>query len=59
MFMRTKPLYGQNYEQNAIRVRNIPSCVLFSGRSWLKTRETLSTGKLIGLLYAWFRLVVS
>ena len=29
--VRIKPLYGQNYEWNAIRVRNIPSCVLSSG----------------------------
>ena len=28
-----KPLYNLNYEQNAIRVRNIPSCVLSSGIS--------------------------
>ena len=33
MFVRTKPLYDLNYEQNAIRVRNIPSYVLYSGIS--------------------------
>ena len=32
MVVRTKPFYGQNYEQDAIKVRNIPSCVLSSGR---------------------------
>ena len=30
---RTKPLYSLNYEQNTIRVRNIPSSVLSSGIS--------------------------
>ena len=57
--MRTKPFYGQNYEQDAIKVRNIPSCVLILGKSRVKTRKALSTGEWIGLLYAWFRLVVS
>ena len=56
--MRTKPFYGQNYEQDAIKVRNILSCVLSSGRPWVKTCEALSTGKWIGLLHAWFRLVI-
>ena len=59
MFARTKPLYDLNYEWNAVRVRNIPSCVLSSGISWVKTREALLMGKLIGSLYAWFRLVVN
>ena len=57
MFVRTKSFYGQNYEKDAIKVRNIPSCVLFLGRPRVKTREALSTGKWIGLLYAWFQLV--
>ena len=56
--MRTKPFYGQNYEQDAIEVRNIPSCVLSSGKPRVKIREALSTGEWIGLLYAWFRLVI-
>ena len=56
--MRTKSFYGQNYEQDAIKVRNIPLCVLSSGKSWVKTREALSTGKWIGLLHAWFWLVI-
>ena len=56
--MRTKPFYSQNYEQDAIKVRNIPSCVLISGKPWVKTREALSTGEWIGLLYAWFQLVI-
>ena len=56
--MRTKPFYSQNYEQDVIKVKNIPSCVLYSGRSRVKTREALSTGKWIGLLHAWFRLVI-
>ena len=56
--MRTKPFYGQNYEQDAIKVRNIPSCVLSSSRPRMKTREALSTGKWIGLLHAWFWLVI-
>ena len=57
--MRTKPFYSQNYEQDAIKVRNIPSCVLISGKPWVKTREALFTGKWIGLLHAWFHLVIS
>ena len=56
--MKTKPFYGQNYEQDAIKVRNIPSGVLSLGRPPVKTREALSTGKWIGLLHAWFRLVI-
>ena len=28
MFVRIKSLYGQNYEWNVTKVRNIPSCVL-------------------------------
>ena len=56
--MRTKPFYDQNYKHDAIKVRNIPSCVLSSGRPRVKTREALSTGKWIGLLHAWFRLVI-
>ena len=55
--MRTKPFYGQNYELDAIKVRNIPSCVLISDKPRVKTREALSTGEWIGLLYAWFWLV--
>ena len=55
--MRTKPFYGQNYEQDAIKVRNIPSCVLISGKPRVKTRKALSTGEWIGFLYAWLRLV--
>ena len=55
--MRTKPSYGQNYEHDVIKVRDIPSCVLISGRPRVKTREALSTGELIGFLYAWFWLV--
>ena len=57
MFVRTKPFYGQNYEYDAIKVRDIPSCVLISGKLWVKSREALSMGERIGLLYAWFRLV--
>ena len=57
MFVRTKPFYGQNYEHDAIKVRNIPSCVLISGKPRVKTCEALSTGKLIDLLYAWFSLL--
>ena len=57
MFVRTKSFYGQNYEHDATKVRNIPSCVLISGKPHVKTRETLSTGEWIGFLYAWFRLV--
>ena len=56
--MRTKSYYGQNYEHDAIKVRNILSCVLISGKPRVKTREALSTGEWIGLLYAWFRLVI-
>ena len=55
--MRTKPSYGQNYEHDAIKVRDILSCVLISGKPRVKTREALSKGERIGLLYAWFRLV--
>ena len=58
MFVRTKPFYSQNYEQNAIKVRNISSCVLIPGKSQVKTRKVLSMGERIGLLYAWFRLVI-
>ena len=54
--MRTKRFYGQNYEHDAIKARNIPSCVLISDKPRVKTREALM-GKRIGLLYAWFRLV--
>ena len=56
--MRTKPFYGQNYEQDAIKVRNIPSYVLISGKPRVKTREALSTAKWIGLLHVRFRLVI-
>ena len=56
--MRTKSFYGQDYEHDAIKVRNIPSCVLISGKPQVKTREALSTSERIGLLYAWFRLVI-
>ena len=56
--MRTKPFYSQNYEQDAIKVRNIPSCVLSSGRPRVKTHEALFAGKWIGLLHAWFWLVI-
>ena len=52
-----KPFYGQNYEREAIKVRNNPSCVLISGKPRVKSREALSTGEWIGFLYAWFRLV--
>ena len=55
--MRTKPSYGQNYEHDAIKVRDIPSCVLISGRPRVKTREALSTGEWTSFLYAWFRLI--
>ena len=55
--MRTKPSYGQNYEHDAIKARDIPSCVLISGRPREKTREALFMGEWIGFLYAWFRLV--
>ena len=55
--MRTKPLYGQNYEHDAIMVRDIPSCVLILGKPRVKTREALSMGEWIGFLYAWFWLV--
>ena len=55
--MRTKPFYGQNYEHDAIKVRDIPSCVLISGKPRVKNHEALSMGERIGLLYAWFRLV--
>ena len=59
MFMKTTLLHGLNYEQNEVRVRNTPSCVLTSGiSSRVKTREALPMSKLIGSLYAWFRLVV-
>ena len=57
MFVRTKPSYGQNYEHDVIKVRDIPSCVLISGKPRVKTRKALSTGEWIGFLYAWFRLV--
>ena len=57
MFIRTKSFYGQNYEHDAIKVRNIPSCVLISDKPRVKTREALSMGKRIGLLNAWFQLV--
>ena len=57
MFMRTTPFYGQNYEHDAIKVRDIPSCVLISGKPRVKTREALSMGERIGFLYVWFRLV--
>ena len=57
MFVRTKPFYDQNYEHDAIKVRDIPSCVLILGKPWVRTREALSMGERIGLLYAWFRLV--
>ena len=50
--MRTKPSYGQNYEHDAIKVRDIPSYVLISGKPRVKTREALSTGEWIGFLYA-------
>ena len=56
--MRTKQFYGQNYEHDAIKVRNIPSCVLISGKSRVKTREALSMSEWIGLLHAGFRLVI-
>ena len=60
MFVKRTPLYGLNYEQNEVRVRNIPSCVLTSGiTSRVKTREALPIGELIGSLYAWLRLVAS
>ena len=59
MFARTKPLYGLSYEQNAVRVRNIPSCVLSSGISRVKTCESLPMGEFIGSLYTWLRLVAS
>ena len=56
--MRIKPFYGQNYEHDAIKVRNIPSCVLILDKPQVRTRETLSTGEWVSLLYAWFRLVI-
>ena len=55
--MRTKLFYSQNYEQDAIKVRDIPSCVLTLGKPWVKTHEALSTSEWIGFLYAWFWLV--
>ena len=57
MFVRTKPFYGQNCEYDVIKVRNILSYVLISDKPPVKTRETLSTGEWMDLLYAWFRLV--
>ena len=56
--MRIKPFYDQKYEHDAINVRDIPSCVLISSKPQVKTREALSTSKWIGLLYAWFWLVI-
>ena len=56
--VRIKSFYSRNYEHDAINVRNISSCVLISGKSQVKTREVLSMGERIGLLYAWFRLVI-
>ena len=55
--MRTKPSYSQNYEHGAIKVRDIPSCVLILGKPRVKTREALSMSEWLGFLYAWFRLV--
>ena len=57
--MRTKPSYGQNYEHDAIKVRDFPSCVLILGKPRVKIREALSMGELMGLLCAWFRLVIN
>ena len=55
--MRTKPHYGQNYEQNVAKVRNIPSCVLFLGISQrVRMREALPMAERMGSLHAWFRL---
>ena len=60
MFTRTKPLYNLKYEQNAVRVRNILSCVLSSGiLQWVRTREALPIVEWIGSLYAWFRLHIN
>ena len=56
--MRTKLSYGQNYEHDAIKARDIASCALISGRPQVKTRGALSIGEWIGFLYAWFRLVI-
>ena len=39
MFARTKPFYGQNYEQDTIKVRNIPSHVLISDKPRLGARK--------------------
>ena len=50
--MRTKLSYGQNYEHDAIKARDIPSCFLISGRPLVKTRGALSMGEWIGFLYA-------
>ena len=58
MLVRTKPFYDQNYEHDAIKVRDIPSCVLISGKPWVKACDALSTGEWIDFLYAWFRLVI-
>ena len=53
MFTRIISLYGPNYEQNEVRVRNIPSCVLTLGiTSQVKTREALPTIEWIDSLYA-------
>ena len=59
MFERIKSLYGLNYERNTVRIRNIPSCVLSSDISRVKTCEALPMGELIGSLYIWLRLVAS
>ena len=45
MFVRTKSPYGQNHEHDVIKVRDIPSCVLISGKPRVKTREALSMGE--------------
>ena len=59
MSVKIKSFYGLNYEQNEVRIKDIPSCVLTSGMSSrVKTRETLPMGKLIGSLYAWFQFVI-
>ena len=59
MFVKIKSFYGLNYEQNEVRIKDIPSCVLTSGMSSrVKTPKALPMGKLIGSLYAWFQFVI-
>ena len=58
MFVRTKPPYGRNREQNVARVKKFLHVSYLRVYNGEEHARLYLTGKLIGLIYAWFRLFI-